>query len=153
LSSDKDELIADVKAYQLSSSTGGHFGVQWAWNLVSDKWAGVWGGNSAPGSFDQVQKKKLLKAVVLMTDGIFNTAFHGSKSSTQAVALCNAMKAEGVMVFAVGFGLGGDATALKTLQSCASPGPDYFADASNPEELNAAFSQFAGKLSELRISR
>lgn len=152
LSADKEALIKDVDAYGLSASTGGHFGAQWAWNLVSDKWGGVWGSDSAPASADLVTQGKLLKAVVLMTDGIFNTSFHGGKSSTQAVALCEAMKKQGVVVFAVGFGLGGSNTARQTLKSCATPGTDYFVDASSPEELQAAFSQFAGKLTQLRIS-
>ena len=153
LSDDKDALIKAVDQYQPDGFTGGHFGAQWAWNLISDKWDGVWGGDSQPDSYEEVQEGKLLKAVVLMTDGIFNTAYHGGKSSQQAIALCNAMKQKGVVVFAVGFGLGSDPTAINTLQTCATQGAGYFANASNQEELEAAFSQFAGKLSELRISK
>lgn len=153
LSGNKSELIGDVNAYGLSSSTGGHLGVQWAWNIVSDKWGSTWGGDATPASFDLVKQGKLLKAVVLMTDGIFNTSFHGAKSSTQAVDLCTAMKAEGIIVFTVGFGLGGNQTAINTLKSCATPGSDYFVDAASPEELQAAFSKFAGQLSQLRLSR
>jgi len=154
LSDDKDALIRTVASYQLSSSTGGHFGVQWAWNLVSDRWAGIWGRDAAPESYDRVKDGKLLKAVVLMTDGMFNTAFHAGKSSAQTVELCTAMKKKGVVVFTVGFGLSGsDRNAITMLQSCATPGEGYFADASNAGELNAAFAHFAAKLSELRIAR
>lgn len=153
LSDSRDDLVRTVNSYALSASTGGHFGAQWAWNLVSDKWAGVFTGNSAPDSLDKVKEDKLVKAVVLMTDGEFNTAYHGGKSSTQAEALCKEMKAQGVLVFAVGFGLGSDPTAISTLQNCATPGSGYFANAANGQELEAAFERFAGKLSELRLSQ
>ena len=153
LTDQKDNLINSVKSYSPLGSTGGHFGIQWAWNLVSDQWASTWGGDSAPESYDRVKEGKLLKAVVLMTDGEFNTAYHNSTSASQAIALCNAIKAKGVVVFSVGFGLGGDAAALNTLKTCASEGDDYFADASSPEELDAAFQKFAGTLTQLRISK
>jgi len=153
LSDKKDVLTSYVNAFSANGSTAGHLGVQWAWNLVSDNWGSTWGGDSVPDSYAQVSKGKLLKAVVLMTDGQFNTEYHGQKSSKQAVALCNAMKAKGVAVFSVGFGLGSDTGAIQTLKDCASPGDDYFADASSPEELDAAFQKFAGKLTELRLAK
>ncbi len=153
LSDNKDTLVSYVNSFNASGSTAGHIGVQWAWNIVSDKWGGAWGGDSVPDSYAQVDKGKLLKAVVLMTDGEFNTQHHGQQSSKQAVALCDAMKAKGVTVFSVGFGLGGDQNAIKTLQSCANDGDDYFADANTPAELDAAFQKFAAKLTELRLAK
>lgn len=153
LSADKSSLISFVQSFNAGGSTAGHLGIQWAWNLVSDQWGSTWGGDSVPDSYEQVQKGKLLKAVVLMTDGQFNTQYHGQNSPKQAVALCDAMKSKGITVFSVGFGLGGDLTAIQTLKSCATAGDDYFADASSPAELNAAFQKFAGKLTELRLAK
>ncbi len=152
LSDDKAALISSVRALEARGGTAGHIGTQWAWNLVSDQWGAALGG-TAPASYNDVADGKLIKAVVLMTDGVFNTAYHGAKSADQAVALCTAMKAKGVTVFTVGFGLGGNATALNTLQSCATPGNGYFANASNAEELEKAFENFASKLTELRLSK
>jgi Flp pilus assembly protein TadG len=152
LSDDKDALIREVNAFEARGGTAGHLGVQWAWNLVSENWGGVLGG-TAPASYADVADGKLIKAVVIMTDGEFNTEYHGKKSSEQAVALCSAMKDKGVTVFAVGFGIGGNATALNTLKSCATPGNGYFANASNADELEKAFENFASKLTELRLSK
>jgi len=152
LSNDENALVRYVKTFSPSGSTAGHLGTQWAWNLVSDNWGGVWGGSSVPASYDLVTKGRLLKAVVLMTDGEFNTEYHYGKSAKQAVALCTAMKDKGITVFTVGFGLGSDPTAIDTLRTCAS-GKDYFADARNPEELDAAFAKFASKLTELRLAK
>ena len=151
LSDDKTALLASVNSYRLATTTGGHFGVQWAWNVVSDKWGGIWGGASAPDSMSRVQEGKLLKAVVLMTDGEFNTAYHGKSSTEQALALCSAMKAEGIVVFSVAFNA--PAEAQKTLKSCASDGSQYYANAANPEQLDAAFNSFAASLTDLRVSR
>ena len=153
LSDDKSALIAEVNSFEPRGGTAGHFGVQWGWNLVSDQWGNTWGNAGKPDGYDRVKEEKLLKAVVLMTDGVFNTAFHGQKSAEQATELCNAMKSKGVVVFSVGFGLGGNATALQTLKTCATAGDDYFADASNAQELDAAFSKFATKLTQLRIAK
>lgn len=152
LSDDRDALVDAVNRYIPNGSTAGHLGVQWAWNLVSPKWGKVWGGNSIPVEMDEVRSGKVLKAVVLMTDGEFNTAYHGPTSDKQAVALCDAMKAEGIVVFSVGFGLGGNSAAIKTLQSCATPGSGYFANAKTTEDLETAFTNFAGKLTELRLA-
>lgn len=153
MTDDRDNLVAKVKAFNPGGSTAGHLGVQWAWNLVSPKWGSTWGGNSVPASMDQVENGKLLKAVVLMTDGIFNTQYHGPSSKKQAIALCDAMKAEGIVVFSVVFNGPREAADTDTLKQCATPGNGYFANASSTEELENAFENFASKLTELRLTK
>ena len=159
LSDDRDALIRSVNGFKAQGWTAGHLGIQWAWNLVSDKWSGTFGGDSAPDPYARVADDKLIKAVVLMTDGSFNTAFHGDKadktnwSKTQAVKMCDAMKAPGkdVLVFAVAFDAPKDAQ--ETLKACATKGDGYYANAANGDELSAAFDKFADKLSSFRISK
>lgn len=159
LSDDRDLLVQSVNGFKAQGWTAGHLGIQWAWNLVSDKWSGTFAGDSAPDPYARVTEDKLIKAVVLMTDGSFNTAFHGDKadktnwSKTQAVKMCDAMKAPGkdVVVFAVAFDAPKDAQ--ETLKACASAGDGYYANASNGDELAAAFDNFANKLTALRISK
>jgi Flp pilus assembly protein TadG len=160
LTSDKTALVNAVKSFTPNGSTGGHFGVQWAYNLVSDKWGGVWGGSGAPASYSLTTGKnpKLVKAVILMTDGIFNMSYHNGMARSQALKLCTAIKNQAdknVVVFTIGFGLGGDPVAIQTLRDCATPSPtnEYFVNANDSGELDSALQRFAGKLSELRISR
>lgn len=154
LTDDKQSLISEVNGYSANGATAGHLGIQWAWNLISDNWGGVWGGASKPDDYQKVKDKKLMKAVVLMTDGDFNTRYSGPSSANQAVELCKAMKAKDVIVFSVGFGLGNsNPIATSTLKACATPGEDYFAAAEDEEDLKAAFRQFAGTLTKLRLSR
>lgn len=149
LSDDRDSLIQEVNQFKANGWTAGHIGTQWAWNLISDKWN--WGSGANAESYDLVSQNKLMKAVVLMTDGTFNTAYNGKKSSDQAIALCDAMKAKGVVIFAVAF----DATpaAEATLKACATDGAGYYANASTGDQLESAFNNFAAKLTELRITK
>lgn len=152
LSDDRDMLIKEVNKFKAQGWTAGHIGTQWAWNLLSDSW--TWGDDSVPADYALVQNGKLMKAVVLMTDGTFNTAYNNKKSSDQAIALCKAMKDKGVVVFAVAF----DATpaAQSTLRSCASTGdvPDeYYVNAADGDQLEKAFLKFASKISDLRITK
>lgn len=151
LSKDRRALIAEVNRYQPSGWTGGHFGAQWAWNLVSPEWGGVWGGQSVPDSYGRVTDKKLVKAVILMTDGIFNTAFHDGTSQDQALRLCQKMKEKGVQVFAIAFDAPAGAQAV--LRQCANAGPDFYANASDAQELDNAFARFAQKINALRLAQ
>lgn len=150
LSDDRDALVDKVNSYVPNGWTAGHLGIQWGWNIVSEEWSGFWGGSSSPDTYQKVQDGKLIKAVVLMTDGIFNTAYHNDDSAKQAVKMCNNMKAKGVKVFAVAFDA--PAAAQATLKACASAA-DFYADASNDVELEAAFAKFASKLGELHLSK
>lgn len=151
LTDDREALIREVRSFNPIGGTAGHLGAQWAWNLVSDKWTGVFSGSHAPDGYDRVERNELLKAVVLMTDGDFNTSYTGPSSPAQAVALCNSMKAKGVKVFSIAFGLTRGSPSEATLRNCASEGDEYFALADSPEELNAAFEKFADQLTQLRL--
>ena len=150
LTNSRSDIINTVKTYSEGGWTAGHLGAHWAWNLISEDWASVWGGTSKPDSYSKIADKKLFKAVILMTDGIFNTAYHNDDSAKQALELCTNMKQRGVVVFAVAFDA--PAAAKQTLQSCATSGDAYFADASDPDDLKTAFKQFAATISALRIA-
>lgn len=161
LTGKRDELTTAVDKYGVGGYTGGHFGTQWAWNLVSEDYGSFWGGQSKPDEYSKVTgpSPKLIKAVILMTDGVNNIAFRHGRSREQQIALCTAMKDRGVKVFSVGFGLDYEPNATQreeakdTLRQCASPGPEYFADASDAAQLDTAFRQFAAVLGKLRVSQ
>jgi hypothetical protein len=150
MTSDRAALINSVKNYGAGDGwTAGHIGAQWAWNLVSPGWKKVWGDDSTGEAYSNT---KVVKAVILMTDGVFNTAYHNGTAATQAIALCDNMKARGIQVFSLAFGLH-DATAKDTLKKCASSGDDYFVDAADAAQLDQAFEKFAGKINALRLSQ
>ena len=84
-----------------------------------------------------------------MTDGIFNTAYYNGTSSSQAVSLCENMKEQGVVVYAVGFQAPVGAEA--TLKSCATSEDHYF-KATSGSELQEAFTTIAQELNNLRLT-
>lgn len=161
LTDNRETLIQAVNGYRASGSTSGHMGIQWAWNLISPKWSGFWGGNSQPDPYERTKKlsgngsrPELVKAIIVMSDGIFNTSFHNGDSASQAAKLCNAIKDKAdkeIIVFSIAFG-DPPSKAKQTLQQCASQS-DYYAEASGGRELSAAFEKFAGILNKLRLTQ
>jgi Flp pilus assembly protein TadG len=149
LTDDKATLKANIDTYRASGSTAGHIGTHWAWNLISPEWAGIWPGASEPAAYND---GKTLKAIVLMTDGEFNTQYvrRNGDSASQARRLCSNMKLKNVVVFAVGFMAPEEAEDL--LKDCASTENHYF-NASNGNELRAAFIEIAQQLNNLRLTQ
>lgn len=150
MTDNKRQLKRAIDRLRAGGYTAGHLGAAWAWYMVSPKWAGVWPAASRPEAYGTPD---LIKAVVLMSDGEFNTNYlngrPNSNSRNQAERLCDAMKAENVMVFTVGFELR-NAGAVAMLEDCAtSPAQAYLA--SNGTELREAFASIAQYLARLRV--
>ena len=103
-------LTRKVDDYRASGSTGGHLGLQWAWNLISEDWASFWGGDSRPDPYAKTQgdKPELIKAVILMTDGVFNTSFFNGNSASAGERRCargiKDAADKNVLVFSIAFG-------------------------------------------------
>src|SRR3546814_14572183 len=67
-------------------STAGHIGVAWGWYLVSPNFGYLWPFESQPMEYNQIHLgQKVMKVVIIMTDGDFNTIYHDgviAKNST-----------------------------------------------------------------------
>ncbi len=153
LTNDKVALKAKVNGFIAKNGTAGHLGTQWGWYLISPNWNSVWTGASAPKPYGT---KNLVKSIVVMTDGAYNTAYkNGKTSSQQAITLCNNAKAQGIIVYTIGFAT--QPSEEVTLNACASIDPDTgkpsFYHAENGDDLTSAFSDIAAKLGQLRVSR
>lgn len=163
LTSDKSELISRINGLQMGGATAGHLGTAWAWYTLSPEWNAVWSDSPAA----DYNSEETSKIAILMTDGEYNTQYDakgiktGSPgagaavnggSNTQAKALCDGMKEKGITVYTVGFDLGGNATAIETLQYCATD-PDKFYNAEDGDQLKQAFRDIALKLSDLYLAR
>lgn len=173
LSTDKAALKSKVDGLAAAGSTAGHLGLAWGWYLVSPNFASLWPTASQPAAYGA---DKLLKVVVLMTDGAFNTTYckgviskdsgSGSGSSSdhincnapnggafaQAQALCANMKAAGVIIYTVGFDVTNDANAQAIVQECATDAEHVYLPASGAA-LKTAFHAIGEDISRLRISR
>ena len=146
LSDDKNALKRGINGLNAGGFTAGHIGAAWASYLVSPEWSSVWPSSSEPADYDD---EEVVKVVLLMTDGIFNTAYQNGTSDYQAHEVCNSMKNDDVLVYAIGFQAPSGAQA--TLRSCASSDDHYF-KADDGEELRTAFISIAKQLSNLRLS-
>src|SRR5690606_7441124 len=140
--------------------------------MVSPNFNSLWPSNSAAG----YNTANTLKAVIIMTDGEFNTPYckgvisrqagDGSGSNTgkidcdadngdpfeQGKVLCAAMKARGVPVYTVGFQIASGGNAANMLQACASTPANFYLPASGGD-LSEAFAAIGRDITQLRISK
>lgn len=155
LTGDRELLRATVNSYRADGRTAGHLGIAWAWYLVSPQWSSIWGGRPA----EPYGADKVIKAVVLMTDGEFNAAYAGSESWGAAEResydrtenLCNNIKREDVLVFSIAFDLRA-ASAERALADCATT-EDMFCRAEDEDDLRRCYKDIAYRLSQLRITK
>lgn len=148
LTGDAGRLKREIAKFRADGMTAGHIGVAWAWYLISPEWASVWPAASRPHDYGAPHTKK---AVILMTDGEFNTEYARGQgnSAAQAKKLCRKMRDEGIIVYAVAFEAPWQAK--RTLEDCAGGEGRYF-EAENGEELKAAYRAIASQLSNLALT-
>lgn len=151
LTNDRARLLSAVERFHADGWTAGHIGAAWAWYMVSPNWSSIWPAESRPEPYG---KRDLVKAVVMMTDGEFNTSYRNGRqnatSGDQARKICANMKDEKVVVFTVGFDLH-ERKAIRTLEDCATS-ERYHYLAQDGEDLRRAFNDIAVKLTQLRIT-
>lgn len=164
---DRDNFKASIDALTASGWTAGHIGTAWGWYTLSPSWNSVFSGDTAK-NYDQ---EKVIKAVIVMTDGMFNTAYKNGGLATDAsssnedklapgssphqfLQICNAMRNpsnsnEAIQIYTVAFNA--PTTAVELLTECS--GPARFLNAENAAELNAAFQQVVTNLTSLRLTQ
>lgn len=149
LSTDKDKLQKAINGLSANGWTAGHLGIAWAWYLISPDWDKIWPKDSKPLDYDD---NDTIKAVILMTDGEFNTYYQNGQGNSvgQSKKLCNNMKKEGVIVYSVAFQA--PKAGKDVLKACAS-NDDTFYDASSGTELKEAYAAIASQLTNLRLTR
>ena len=173
LSSNKTTLKAQIDSYSDGGSTAGQIGLAWGWYLISPNFASLWPSASRGAAYTAPD---VLKVVILMTDGDFNTAYcngvlardsgpgSGGNSSKidcdatngssldQAQALCTAMKAKDVVIYTVGFQVGSGSAAETLMKRCASTNDHYYLP-SNGAALKDAFASIGKDIMKLRLTK
>lgn len=99
-------------------------------------------GVTRAGVMVKGETDKSIKSIIVMTDGNNNNGAHDTLTVTE----CNKLKAEGIVVYTVGFG-----TFPAWLTSCASPGNAFFA--SNGDDLSTAFESIASDITALVLKQ
>lgn len=170
LSSDKSGIKSLINSLSVTGATAGQIGIGWGWYTLSPNFNDLWPSQPA-GPYAPSQT---LKAVIIMTDGEFNTAYStgviaqdmglGSTSNLinqnatngdpfiQGEALCTAMKAQGIVVYTVGFQITAGGNAERMLGRCATSPAHVFLPASGGD-LSQAFAAIGRDITRLRISR
>lgn len=148
LTADVDTLKSAIDAMTAGGRTAGHLGVAWAWYLISPEWSDVWPVASAPHAYGEPNTKK---AVILMTDGVFNESYEFSlgTSGQQAEKHCQSMRDKDIIIYAVAFEApyGG----RQVLKKCAGDENRYF-EADNGSELQEAYTAIASQLTNLSLT-
>lgn len=173
LSTNIATIKSDINALSTNGVTAGQIGIAWGWYMVSPNFASLWPGAGA-ASYNTAET---LKAVVIMTDGEFNAPYCGgvivagyganntdssacepnnvpdnAEPYTQSRALCAAMRAQGIVVYTVGFQIPAGGGAESLLSDCASTPSGYF-NAGSGAELSEAFAAIGRDITRLRISK
>jgi hypothetical protein len=179
LSSDKTAIKTSIDNLTACCSTGGHIGIAWGWYTISPNWNAVFTGTSAPAAYTAPHT---LKALVLMTDGEYNSVYCGgviakmgaNSSSTgsgsdndhnncfgtngkdayaQAQSLCTAMKAAPNNVIIYTVGLNVLGTpAAADLVNKCATDAAHVYLPKDGASLQVAFQQIGASLQQLRLS-
>lgn len=147
LTYDLTEFNSEIDKLNAGGWTAGHLGIAWAWYLISPDWDDIWPAISKPRAYTEANTKK---AVILMTDGQFNRKYANGMgdSNAQAKKMCEKMRDQDVLVYAVAFQAPN--SAKNTLKNCAGD-TDRFFDATDGDELRAAYDAIASELSALSL--
>jgi len=172
LSSNRTILKSLISDLPVVGSTAGQIGIAWGWYTVSPNFNTLWPGSPA-GAFDP---EATLKTVIIMTDGEFNTPYNsgviaqnagaGSGGNldkinqnatngnpfSQGKALCDAMKAQGIIVYTVGFHIAANGEAANLLAGCATS-PAHAHLPTSGSDLSEAFAAIGRDITKLRISK
>lgn len=166
LTNNKVALKSLIDALQAGGGRAGHLGTAWAWYLLSPNWAEYFEEASQPEVYGAADIKKI---AILVIGGAFDTAYseYGIEVGTpgapepsgaatepsraQAAALCAGMKSRSIEVFTIGFGTAGDASAIETLNACASSAQHIYR-VENGGQLKDAARDIAAKLLTVYLS-
>lgn len=161
LSNDKAALKDWIDDLTTSGGTGGHLGTAWSWYTLSPNWNGLWASSSNHAvAYGTPATQKI---AILMTDGEYNRQYDvngisvgsswaaNGSSTSQARDMCSNMKAAGITVYTVGFGLSAGSEAAETLSLCATD-PSKAFTAADGEQLRQSFRAIALEISKLYLS-
>lgn len=119
-------------------------GMAWGWRAVSPRWRGRWGDPALP--LDQADSPG--KIVIIMTDGANHPNQSGdpltvAQSNAELLKTCDAMKREGIVIYAITYNMGGTISSL--YQRCTTR-PEYEIAAESYIELKKAFVEIGDKI-------
>lgn len=106
LTHDAKALTTAIDGFSATSlGTAGHLGIAWSWYAITSEWSSIWPETSQPRNNAH---PRALKAIIVMTDGIFNrhhdyggrTAY--TYSASDMMAFCDEILESGVAIYVIG---------------------------------------------------
>ncbi len=177
MTASKTTILNGINALTAQGNTHINLGALWAWNMLSPRWRGLWGGEmDAEGLPLDYGTEHMNKAVILLTDGentmsqpiytaygylsdgrlgtTTSTTTARTTLNTKLSTVCTTMKNRGIYVYVIALGGSTDiGTSTRTLlKNCASAGNYYF-ESPTASELQGVFNAIADSLSNLRVSK
>lgn len=183
LTSVKDTLHDDTTGLVAAGSTAGHVGLAWGWYLLSHDFTAdlfASGSESIAADPDVEGAEPVMKVLVLMTDGLFNTNYcngvvaknadsvagsssqrincDGVNSTTQGTELCDDIADDGIIIYTVAFALyeitndTDRETVRSMLANCATDDGGAY-EATDGDDLLEAFRSIGRNISNLRLSK
>lgn len=170
MSTNRTSLKATIDGLVATGSTAGQIGAAWGWYMLSPNFAYLWPSASQPAAYTQAD---VLKVLVYMTDGDFNTAYcnnvlsndsQGSNSdqincnatngdpTAQAQSICTAAKAKGIIIYTVGFQVSAGSPAETFIKGCATDADHVYLPTSGTL-LKDAFAAIGRDITKLRLSK
>ena len=171
LTADVAAIRAAVPALSAGGASAGHLGIAWAWYALAPQWSTFW--QSTIGSYARLSRvlpsgaRSLRKILVLVSPGSFDRQYcegvpddaidgcHASSGSAveHARALCWAMRAQGIELFAVQTaGEFSDPAGRVTMRDHCASGSDAYYEARNDGEVLQAMRDIALRIATTRLT-
>jgi Flp pilus assembly protein TadG len=150
LTTDKDTLEDYIDSLNAGGGTAGHMGLAWGRYMLSPDWSDAFDTDSKPLAWNKPDTQKIL---IMMTDGAFNSTYHGNlgNSFNQAKAQCDdARHNDNVLIYTIAFNAPSEGEQI--LDYCAS-GPEFVFNANNGQDLLDAYTAIAASISDLRLAK
>ncbi|MEZ5945360.1 MAG: TadE/TadG family type IV pilus assembly protein [Hyphomonas sp.] len=147
LTYNRADLSEYIESLEPEGGTAGHIGIAWGWYMIAPPWSTVWPSGSDPMSYTEPDSAK---AIVLMTDGEFNTWYNNGQGNSfeQAQKFCDNIKDKRVKIYTVAFNA---PTAGKEILAYCASSPEFAFTPENASDLQDAYTQIAQSISDLRI--
>ncbi len=158
--------------------TASPVGLVWGWRVLSEKWQGLWGGDT-PNELPLAKGTPFMdKVLVILTDGknefiSRHSALGGSDYTAYKTisqwgfasiydardeldarfdTICQNIKDDDIIIYGITFGSTPDTATKTAFENCAS-NPSYYFHAPSNDELQAVFDAIGRQLSNLRLSK
>jgi len=134
LSNDESRINTAIEHLRaVNAGSSGQLALAWAWYTLSPNWSSIWPASAEPSEYNS---SETVKAVILLSDGMFNKWYDRGALSTiyarvEAIRLCREMRRDGIQVFVIGYDVPVGLSfysAETVMRECASS-PDFYFEA------------------------